>query len=276
MGKSNMTNLVDSDDIGAWSVIGTPVVTATDDPFGGSDAWNIEDNDSGGEEVPYRPVVFTGDGQKIVEFVLRRGPDASASGEVALYSTTASAYRARGTVTWVAGTPSILAIAGEVVDVRRDRRGYWIVRMRSSTVTASQTHWLWVLPADAVGSLGDVDVYRIRAYNSAVIADAWSWMDVLGADVDNATVCGYYTGLDVTSASEVLSKFAESIGAWWGPDRSGVYRLQVVKDPQLASNLFTFPRELDNAAWAKTQATITPNDRIAAARWKRLSRRPEG
>jgi hypothetical protein len=64
-------------------------------------------------------------------------------------------------------------------------------------------------------------------------------MDVERADNDNATVCGWWTGVTPTKASTELSRLADSIGAWWGVDKSGVYRLQVLTDPTSETALLT-------------------------------------
>lgn len=64
-----------------------------------------------------------------------------------------------------------------------------------------------------------------------------SGTDYLTADLtalDTATssaVVGYYTGLDVVTVADVLDALAGSVGAWWGVDRLGVYRIKQLAAP---------------------------------------------
>jgi hypothetical protein len=59
----------------------------------------------------------------------------------------------------------------------------------------------------------------------------WSTTDVTALDTANAAVIGYWSGLNPVTCSEVASKLAQSVGAWWGVDRLGIFRIAVFGDP---------------------------------------------
>lgn len=59
----------------------------------------------------------------------------------------------------------------------------------------------------------------------------WSAADVTTLDAINAAVLGYWSGTDEVMGSDVLNQIAASVGAWWGVDRTGVFRIQRFEDP---------------------------------------------
>jgi hypothetical protein len=59
----------------------------------------------------------------------------------------------------------------------------------------------------------------------------WSALDVTYLDADTAAELGYWSGIEPVTCSEVLSKIADSVGAWWGVGREGKYRVQRLEDP---------------------------------------------
>lgn len=265
-GKTNMTNVQTEDDLTAWSTSGTPVVTGSiDDPIGGTDAYTVEDNDGAAIERIQQATTFTGDGVKLIEAVLRERTHPSSGFSVfKIFDSTATANRAYCQIeSWSAGVPTVSVTTGTLIDLAPVLGGWWRVRVLSSAVTAANTNLIQVEPAATAAATGTIDVFRVRAYDAAALADSWNWLDVERADNDNSAVCGYWTGTEYVPASTVLSELANSVGAWWGPDKSGELRFHVLKDPSLETNWFTFPRELDNAAWTKTRATISADAAVA-------------
>jgi len=65
----------------------------------------------------------------------------------------------------------------------------------------------------------------------------YSTSDVTALDSANSAVLGYWSGLGEVRASDVLSQIAQSVGAWWGPDNLGVYRIAIGPDPTGTSAL---------------------------------------
>lgn len=66
----------------------------------------------------------------------------------------------------------------------------------------------------------------------------WSDADVIALDTANSAVLGFWTA-DETTVSAVLERVANSVGAWWGADRSGVYRIKQFTAPS-GSSVRTF------------------------------------
>lgn len=258
-GLSNMVNVQVTDDVASWTSGGTPVVTSgIDDPIGGTSAVRIEDDDPVGAEQKHVSVTLTGDGVKVVEWIFR---ERDGGQSFWLYDDTAGAGVSRLSLTGfsVNGEPVISAVIGTLVDVVYVGNGYWRARALSISATAANANRLI---AEGVAE-GTIDIFRGRVYDETAVADAWDWMDVERADLANPAECGYWAGLEYVSASTVLSALANSIGAWWGLDRFGVLRFRVIGDPQLEANGFTFPRDIDNAAWSKVQASVTADATVA-------------
>ena len=263
-GKSNMTNLVSNDDISTWSTLNTPVITGSiADPVAGTDAYTVEDDDGTNGETAYLAITYTGDGVKVVEFVFRLNDTPAGGAALKLRDATAAADRGEAIVTDVNGIPVVTINTGTLVDCDRVRNGYWRLRYLTTSVTAANTNQLTIRPAETANETGSIDIYRARTYNATAVADAWNRNDIVRADNLNSAVCGYWTGTEYVPASTVLSEIANSVGAWWGPDKSGELRFQVLNDPSLETNTFTFPRELDNAVWTKTRSSVTADDLVS-------------
>lgn len=54
----------------------------------------------------------------------------------------------------------------------------------------------------------------------------WSASDVTALDVANDAVLGYWSGTEETTIADVMDLVADSVGAWWGVDRTGVFRIK--------------------------------------------------
>lgn len=59
----------------------------------------------------------------------------------------------------------------------------------------------------------------------------WNASDVTALDSANNDVCGLWIGTEELKASAALSRVAQSVGAWWGVDRKGIYRIKRLTDP---------------------------------------------
>ncbi len=59
----------------------------------------------------------------------------------------------------------------------------------------------------------------------------WSAGDVTALDSANSSVCGYWSGTRETTVATVLDQIAQSVGAWWGIDRAGVFRIKQFTAP---------------------------------------------
>ena len=172
------TNLVDTDDISAYTDSGTPVITASiDDPAGGLTAYRVEDNSGAASEYKYRTVTFTGDGVKSLIFVVREATMAtSGNQQLGLWDNSASANRLVLAISaWTAGVPTVAASTGTYLGKRYVGNGYWALFAQTSSVTAANTNRVELVPAVTAAATGSLDVFRVNAYNSTV--PDWSVLD---------------------------------------------------------------------------------------------------
>lgn len=58
----------------------------------------------------------------------------------------------------------------------------------------------------------------------------WTAGDITALDSANNAVCGFWTD-EETTCEEVLNLFAESVGAWWGVDAAGSFRIEQFTAP---------------------------------------------
>lgn len=63
--------------------------------------------------------------------------------------------------------------------------------------------------------------------------------DVDALDSFNDGVCGIWVGPEERSAAAVLDEIATTVGAWWGVDRLGTFRIKVVPTPENETAAFT-------------------------------------
>lgn len=59
----------------------------------------------------------------------------------------------------------------------------------------------------------------------------WNAADITALDSANNSELGFWQGLDETSCEEVLNAIAETVGAWWGVDRAGDFRIKQFTAP---------------------------------------------
>ncbi|MBI3789937.1 MAG: hypothetical protein HY275_03565 [Gemmatimonadetes bacterium] len=70
-------------------------------------------------------------------------------------------------------------------------------------------------------------------------AGDYSASDITALDGLTSAVLGYWTDQETTYAA-VLDAIAQSVGAWWGVDAAGVFRIQQVVDPSGGSSVATY------------------------------------
>lgn len=171
LGGPARTNLVDSDDLTAWSVSGTPVITGSvSGPAGGTGAYSVEDNDGAAAEFPLRTITFTGDAVKSLVFAVRENTmPATGVQRLRVRDTTAAADRLMAGITgWTAGAPSVTATTGTYLGRRYIGNGYWAIYCQTSAITAANTNQVSILPAETAAETGIIDVYRVNAYDNEI------------------------------------------------------------------------------------------------------------
>lgn len=190
-----------------------------------------------------RNVTFTGDGEKCVSVYLKAGTSTLSS--VRIVDSTAATVRHRVNVTWTAGVPSLSTNsgAGTLYPVEALANGWYRILFSATGIVAANTNAIGVY-ADT--SLGTGTVY------------AW------GAQVENATVPTTYQR--VVTATDYADVGLPRNLTFDGVDDS----LATAGNVDFATwtvgtrrNLLTVPTMFDDAAWVKTNATVTANTSAA-------------
>lgn len=214
------TNLVDSDDLTAWTDSGTPVVTASvSDPAGGSGAFTVVDDDGAAEEFILRTVTFTADADKSAVFVIRENTmPGSGNQAIGIFDSTASVWRLLLTISaWVDGEPTITATNGTLLWQRYIGNGYWAVYGEATGVVAANTNQARIRPAQTAAATGSIDVYRVNAYDATVppssVLDA---SEVLGVDFLQAPIGFSPADIVAAGGATFYSKWQERGTAYLG------------------------------------------------------------
>lgn len=161
----------------SWTNIGTPIVTTgLTDPWGGSTAILIEDNDAAATEGKTRAIAFTGDGTKSVMPALRAGTLAEVRLSVQDVTAGGSPTRAGLRVTWNGGTvpPTTEIYSGSgtpyppIAVFDRDGNLWWLLPFAADNVVAANTNqlniWCGFLNAD----VGTVYLAGANAWDSPI------------------------------------------------------------------------------------------------------------
>lgn len=164
------TNLVtQSENFGAWTTFGTPtLLSGQSDPFGGTGAYLVTDDDPAAVEGFYWAVTFTGDGTKAVSIFAKSST--AASSVIRLHDITASAARLLAVITW-ASTPSVACTAGAFIRQRQGVNGWWRFDFQATGVVAANTNRVYAYPAEtsyiAGTSTGGTYFYGAQAEDAA-------------------------------------------------------------------------------------------------------------
>lgn len=166
-------NLVTSDDISAWSVSGTPVVTGSvSDPAGGTGAFTVADNDGAAGEYVIRNVTFTGGSglTRGVVFVIRKNTEASTQPLTFGIHDASVGWRIQLNVpvgNWVDGEPAVTASIGTYLGKRYLGNGFWAIYGQATSVNSANTNRVLIMPTNNSAETGSVDVFRVNVYDVA-------------------------------------------------------------------------------------------------------------
>lgn len=167
------TQLVtDPENFGAWAVVGTPVRTGGQtDPFGGTSAYLVDDNDGAAFEylVSTGDIAFT-DGTRAFSIFVKQGTLANCWFRMA----GGAVERHRVRVTWTAGVPSLSTQvgAGTLFTVENWGGGWWRVSASANGVLAADTNTFQFGPGSdgAASDTGTGYFFGANAWNAATPA----------------------------------------------------------------------------------------------------------
>lgn len=178
------------ENFGAWGVIGTPTLTAGQaDPFGGTAAYLIEDNDAGNAERLTLGLTFTGNGDKATALYVKQGT--SDDFFFGVHDFTAGVWRHQVKGTWTAGVPTLSSTVGSgtLFTPEQVASGWWRVAVSIVGVVAANGHTYYLAPTQNVNAdLGTTYFYGVNAWNSPWISSYPIGADSLTVPFNNGPV----------------------------------------------------------------------------------------
>jgi hypothetical protein len=164
------TQLVtDPENFGNWTNDGTPVKTGGQaDPFAGTAAYLLNDDDGAVRENIYQVVTFTGDATKAIALFVRQGTQAT--NVFGVFDNTAALWRHKVGITWTAGVPALTTNGGSGTRFTPENwgGGWWRVAVAVDGVVAANVNRFYILPTDDVAAqTGTLYTFGANAWNAA-------------------------------------------------------------------------------------------------------------
>lgn len=205
---------------GAWTVSGTPVVTTGQtDPFGGTRAALVNDDDGAAVEYILNTTTFTGDGTKAIAVTAKQGT-ATAS-DIVVFDNTAPATRITVRLTWTAGVPalSVLSGSGTVYSVTSLGNGWYQVQFIVNSIVAANANRLRLYGASTTAATTGTTYYYeamafdyasqpilldsgvVDAYLSTLTAEDVDGLNVPSVYIASAAVTGRYVRLEIADTA---------------------------------------------------------------------------
>ena len=161
------------EDLSTWQTVGTPVITTGQaDPFGGTDAYLLDDNDGAAAEIVFETfVVATALDQPVAVF-LREGT--AAVTDVDFRDQTATTLRHTVRITCATGIVTTVSGAGVIIQPIALGGGWFLLLFTANSIVAGNTHAVRIHPAGTTAS----NTGTVTAYVRSVL--------VMGEALDNA------------------------------------------------------------------------------------------
>jgi len=164
--------MTEPQNFGAWSPLGTPVLTAGQaDPVGGTAAYLINDDSAAAFEYLRSPIItYTGNAEKAVAFYEKQGTQANSW--VRLNDTTAGVQRHQILITWTAGEPSMATTSGSgtlfPVEAVAGFAGWYRLSFTANGVIAANNNAVELGPGglSAAADTGTVYAFGVNTWNS--------------------------------------------------------------------------------------------------------------
>lgn len=185
-----------------WTNLGTsPGVTGSQaDPFGGTGAYLITDND-GATAEGRRSGTFTIDDTISTIMVFMKAGTASAS-EFILRDITGAANKCIGRIIWSGPTLSIVGGTGTAFDLVSLGNSWYLAIISNITTVSGNTHQFWIYGAKSSAATTGTTLYYIRS--SLLIGDPLDRANAFGApregseflQTDGGVEDAWITGID--------------------------------------------------------------------------------
>lgn len=161
--------------INGWSSAGTPVITTGQtDPFGGTDAYLVNDNDAGVAEGKTTTVTSVVGSTCLVVVCAKAGTATNSAFQ--LRDNTAGAYRIQGNLAWSGGVPTLTCSTGTAIGTV-SLGNSWYAAVATGTWVTGATAQLEVYGASATASATGTTTWYVRnlvLFGYVDRANSWS------------------------------------------------------------------------------------------------------
>lgn len=250
--SSRVQFVTEPENFGAWSVNGTPTLTGgQSDPFGGTAAYLIEDNDGAAVERVLIAVTFTSDGTKPLALFIKQGTASSITGFLGLWDSTDTVWRHKLNLSWsAAGVPTVTTGvgAGTIYPVEDWGGGWWRVLFTASGVVAANTNLIFIL-SDLTTFTGSLYVFGCNAWNDGV-PTSYQGPALTTKNRDDFTSSFLY----VPQPMFVYAKFVERGTATSGATNKGILH---IGSPGVGSRVFDLNNPGGSQAYRVTHGDAT-------------------
>ena len=150
-----------AEDLTAWTDVGTPVTTGSQaDPFGGTDAVQIQDDNAAATEYKKKTVVFTEDGFHTFMVLWKEITTSADKSTIRLWDSTQSKTRAVATITWSTGALS--DVTGNVIGNFALGGGWYLTLLEAEDVIAVNANEIRLQPTTGIDSETGTVVFYMR------------------------------------------------------------------------------------------------------------------
>lgn len=203
------------ENFGAWAVTGTPVLTSGQaDPFGGTAAYLLADDDAAAVEFIMQNVTYTGDATKAVSLFAK--PGSLATQDARLRDTTAGASRHHITITWASGVPTLSTAAGAGVLFTPVllNGGWYAIAFNANGVVAANNNRIEVFAGSAfvAGNVGNGYIFGVNTWN-APFASSYQGPTLAARSADIFTIPLKYGPCDLTVLARIARLAHADAGA---------------------------------------------------------------
>ena len=153
----------DAEDLSAWDDVATPVVSGSqDDPFGGTGAFKVADNNTGSQEYVKKTVVLTEDGAHTFAVIWKESIPLSAAREslIQLADTTDVVIRGEATINWQ--TLLLEGVTGAVIAHIEIGDNWFLTLIEATGIIAVNDHEIRLRPTKELNSEMGATLFYIR------------------------------------------------------------------------------------------------------------------
>jgi hypothetical protein len=199
--------ILETNDFNGGANFGTPIVTTGQtDPFGGTRATLIEDDNAAGVEGKLVAVTFTGTAEKVVAVVMKAGTATQSAIGVRNAVTTLYDHAVR--VSWSGGVPTVTTEpgigSGDIFTPVALGGGWYLISFSADGVVASDSHQIACYPAG----------FTTTATGTAFFYEAMAW-DLATQPIlhDTGVVAAWPSALSVEEADGINVGYVDALSA---------------------------------------------------------------